>query len=200
MALFGRLLKRLKLWVEGFAEKPYARMTVFLHSFADSSFFPVSIDVTFVPIAVSRPKRAFQFAIWSAIGSVLGALFAYYIGFELMEIVGRRIIEFYNAEEQWTELIKSFQGDVANTSLLIASLTPIPFALATIAAGAMEMNLKDFIIISVLGRMARFIIMAFLIYYLGPAVKEFIDKYYELIAIIFFILLIVTVVVLIVVF
>lgn len=189
MSILGKWLSRIKIWVEGFAEKPYARLTVFLHSFADSSFFPVSIDATLVPISVARPKRAFQFGLWSALGSVLGGIFAYYIGLELMELVGIKIIEFYNAEEQWNSLVHSFQGDIANTSLLIAALTPIPFAIATLAAGAMKMDFYSFLLIIIAGRLARFIILALLIYYLGPSVKHFIDKYYEMIAIIFFILL-----------
>lgn len=183
-----RFKNNLYTWVEGFAEKPYARLTVFLHSLADSSFFPVSIDITFVPISIARPKRAFQFALWSTLGSLIGGILAYFIGMELMSTVGVRIIDFYNAHEAWANITKSLSGEVANVSLLLAGLTPFPFAIATLGAGAVQMNLWSFILISIGARFVRFTILAFLIYYFGPAVKLFLDKYYEKIAIIFFIL------------
>lgn len=189
--MIRRWKNHLYKWVEGFAEKPYARLTVFLHSLADSSFFPVSIDITFVPIAIARPKRAFQFALWSTLGSLLGGALAYLIGMELMTTIGVRIIDFYNAHESWANITQSLSGDVANMTLVIAGLTPFPFAIATLGAGAVEMNFTSFILISAVTRFIRFVLLAFLIYYFGPAVKAFLDKYYEKLVIIFFALVVI---------
>jgi membrane protein YqaA with SNARE-associated domain len=191
LSLIRRWKNRLYSWVEGFAEKRYARLTVFLHSLADSSFFPVSIDVTFVPIAIARPKRAFQFAIWCTLGSLLGAVIAYFIGLELMSTIGIKIVDFYNAHETWESITTSLSGDVANVSLMLAGLTPFPFAIATLGAGAVEMNFTSFILISLGTRFLRFTILAVLIYYFGPAVKAFLDKYYEKLVIIFISLIVV---------
>lgn len=194
MSVIKRWKNHLYSWVEGFAEKPYARITVFLHSLADSSFFPVSIDVTFVPIAIARPKRAFQFAIWCTLGSLIGGVIAYFIGMELMSTIGVQIIDFYNAHNAWDDITKSLSGDVANVSLMLAALTPFPFAIATLGAGAVQMDFTAFILISLGTRFVRFTILALLIYYFGPAVKAFLDKYYERLVIIFVSLIVISVI------
>ena len=189
--MIRRWKNRLHIWVEGFAERPNAKLTVFLHSLLDSSFFPISIDVTFVPISIARPKRAFQFAIWSTLGSIIGGIIAYFIGQELMSSVGLRIIDLYQAQDAWVEITNSLSGDVAGISLLIAGLTPFPFAIATLGAGAVNMDFCTFLLISFGSRFFRFIVLALLIYYFGPAVKFFLDKYYEKIVIGFFATLII---------
>lgn len=182
-----RLIKRkLTDWVSRFAEKPYARTTLFLHSLADSSFFPITIDITFLPISIASPKRAFQFAFWATLGSIIGGIIAYYIGMELMATLGERIVGLYGSEGTWDELVTTFRGDFAELTLIIASVTPLPFAVATIAAGVSQMDFTSFVIISILGRAFRFFALALLIYLFGPAVQVFLEKYSRIIAIIFF--------------
>lgn len=190
----------LRDWLELFAERRRARLVLFLHSFIDSSIIPLTVDISFVPIAVSRPKRAFQFAIWTALGSVLGSIVAYYIGMELMHVIGYNLIELFNLQNEWLQLSDSFKNEMAEITLAIAAVTPISFTLAGFAAGAVEMNLRSFILISLIFRTFRFIVLAVLIYYFGERVKNFIDKYYEKIARIFVITIISIIIILIFVF
>lgn len=190
----------LRDWLELFAERRRARLVLFLHSFIDSSIIPLTVDISFVPIAVSRPKRAFQFALWTALGSVLGSIVAYYIGMELMHVIGYNLIELFNLQNEWLQLSDSFKNEMAEITLAIAAVTPISFTLAGFAAGAVEMNLRSFILISLIFRTFRFIVLAILIYYFGERVKNFIDKYYEKIARIFVITIISIIIILIFVF
>lgn len=181
------LKHKLTNWVSMFAEKPYARTTLFLHSFADSSFFPITIDITFIPIAIASPKRAFQFALWATLGSILGGIFAYYIGMEFMASIGESIISLYGSENSWDSLVETFRGELAEWTLIIASVTPLPFAVATLAAGVSEMDFGNFIFICIMGRTFRFFALALLIYLFGPAVQVFLDKYSRVLAITFFV-------------
>lgn len=183
-----RLIKQsLTVWVSRFAEKPYARTTLFIHSLADSSFFPITIDITFLPISIASPKRAFQFALWATLGSILGGILAYYIGMEFMASVGKAIVGFYGTQETWDELLLTFRGEYAEWTLIVASVTPLPFAVATIAAGVAQMDFTNFVLISIMGRAFRFFALALLIYLFGPAVQVFLDKYSRIIAIVFFV-------------
>ncbi|MDX9790852.1 MAG: VTT domain-containing protein [Candidatus Kapaibacterium sp.] len=166
-----------------FAAKPYANTTLLIHSFADSSFLPISIDLTLIPISLSAPKRSFIFAFWSAIGSILGGIFAYFIGIKLMSTLGLSIVSLYGAEDSWNMTIETFRGEYAVWTLIVAALTPIPFALATMASGVVKMDFTTFLIISSVSRTIRFLVLALLIYYFGDAVQVFLDKYSRLIAI-----------------
>jgi membrane protein YqaA with SNARE-associated domain len=183
-------MKKMKVWMEGFAEKPGAMYILAGLAFIESSFFPLPPDILLIAIAVSSPQKALRAALWCSVGSVFGGIFGYYIGYGLMETIGMQIVDFYNAQEIWAKLVATFQGEVGFWFLAGAAFSPIPYKIATIAAGATKMPIVEFIIISSIGRAARFFIVAGVIYYFGPKTKEFIDKYFDKLSIAFLLLLI----------
>ena len=71
-----------------------------------------------------------------------------------------------------------------------AGFTPIPFKLITISAGTFNINFFMFVIASVISRSARFFIVASLISIFGESIRNFIENYFNLLAVIFTILLI----------
>ena len=71
-----------------------------------------------------------------------------------------------------------------------AGFTPIPFKLITISAGTFNINFFMFVIASVISRSARFFIVASLIRVFGESIRNFIENYFNLLAVIFTILLI----------
>jgi membrane protein YqaA with SNARE-associated domain len=184
------MLRKIKEWTEGFAKKPYAMFTLFVIAFVESSFFPIPPDVLLIAIGIAAPKRSMKAALWCSVGSVVGGIAGYYIGFALMESIGIKIVEFYNAQEMWSHVVTSYRGETGMWFLGGAAFTPIPYKIATIAAGATQMPLIPFIIISSFGRSARFFLVGGLIYFLGPKVKSYIDKYFDKLSIAFLILLV----------
>lgn len=187
--LFG-WFRAMYAWVEGFSTKPGALWALFLIAFMESSFFPVPPDVLLIALAVAMPTRSMRFAGICALGSVLGGLLGYFIGYELMEIVGRPIIAFYNAETYWVKVEAAYRGPIGVWFLVAAAFTPIPYKVATIAAGATLMPLVPFIIASAFGRAARFFLVAGLIWKFGPSIKQFIDKYFDKLSVAFVVLLV----------
>jgi len=175
------LLQNSKLWMEGFAQKPQALLILFIISFAESSFFPLPPDILLVAIAVASPKTALKAALICTIGSVLGGMFGYYLGYSLMATIGNSLIEFYHGQEAWQVVVDGYNSEKGIWFLGGAAFTPIPYKVATLAAGATKMDLTMFTIVSFLGRGARFFLVATFIYILGPKVKVYIDKYFELI-------------------
>ena len=95
---------------------------------------------------------------------ITGGIFGYFIGYELMEIVGRPIIDFYNANHYWLRVEEAYRGPVGVWFLVAAAFTPIPYKVATIAAGATQMPFIPFLVASALGRAARFFLVAGLIW------------------------------------
>ncbi len=71
-----------------------------------------------------------------------------------------------------------------------AAFTPIPYKVFTILSGLMQMSLLPFLLASAIGRSMRFFLVAGLIFFFGEPVKRFIDRYFNLIALLFFVLLI----------
>jgi len=186
---FKELFHNIKVWMESFADKPYAMASLFILSFAESSFFPIPPDVLLIAIAVAAPARSFRAALWCSIGSVFGGILGYYIGWGLMESLGNSIVEFYNGQEAWALFLQKYE-EFGAWFLAAAAFSPIPYKISTIASGAAQMNLITFIVISSLGRAGRFFLVAGLIYFIGPKVKIYIDKYFDKLSIAFIILLI----------
>lgn len=184
-----KLLRRLYDWVLGFAEKPFGAWALLALSFAESSFFPVPPDVLLMALSVGKPLKAFWFATICTIGSVAGAALGYFLGMEFYELVGRPIIEFYGASDRY-DTVKQLYENWDALAVGIAGFTPIPYKVFTIAAGAFQINFAVFMLASVVSRGARFFIIAGLIRWFGPTIKEFIDRYFNLLTVLFMVLLV----------
>lgn len=183
------LIKRLYDWVLHWAETPYGIPALFILAFAESSFFPVPPDVLLIALAISIPSRSFKFASVCAAGSVLGGILGYGIGLYGYETVGRPIVDFYHGQEVMDK-VKLWYDQYGFWGILIAAITPIPYKVFTIASGVFSFDFWMFITASIIGRSARFFVVAGLIWKFGPAIRDFIDKYFNLLMWAFMILLI----------
>lgn len=182
-------LRRIKEWVESYAEKPYAAWALFIIAFAESSFFPIPPDVLLIAIAVVIPKKAFRYALICSVGSVLGGMFGYLIGQEFFDLIGRPIINLYGVTNQY-EHVRQLYEQNAFAAIAIAGFTPIPYKVFTIAAGAFHIPFTTLVFASVLSRSARFFLVAALFYFFGAPIKAFIDRYFEIVTLVFSVLLV----------
>ena len=176
-------------WVLSWAYSPYAVPALFLLAFSESSFFPVPPDVLLIALAISIPSKAFYFAAVCSVGSVLGGMLGYLIGYEFMEVVGNRIVAFYGFMDKW-QAVGELYNNYAAWAVAIAGFTPIPYKVFTIAGGAFKIDFLVFVLASFVSRSARFFLVSTLIYYFGPPIKSFIDKYFNTLAIVFAVLLV----------
>ena len=184
-----KLIKKIYDWVLHWAETPYAVPALFLLAFAESSFFPVPPDVLLIALAISIPKKAFKYALICMIGSVIGGILGYGIGLYGYETIGKPIVDFYHGQEVM-ELIKTKYDQHGFLGILIAAITPIPYKVFTIASGVFEFDFWLFTLASIIGRSTRFFIVAALIWKFGSPIRNFIEKYFNLLSILFMILLI----------
>lgn len=183
------MIRRLYDWVMHWAETPYAVPALFILAFAESSFFPIPPDVLLIALAVSIPARSYRYALVCLAGSVIGGVLGYAIGVFGYDVIGKPIISFYNGE-QVMERVNELYTTHGFWGVFVAALTPIPYKVFTIASGFFKFNFWAFLAASVFGRGLRFFAVGALIYFCGPRIKEFIDKYFNLLAIAFAVLLV----------
>lgn len=183
------MLRRTYDWVMEWAHSPYGAWALFWLALAESSFFPVPPDVLLMALSLSKPAKAFIFAGVCSIGSVIGGLLGYFLGFGLMEAVGKPILEFYGALDKF-EVISGLYNKYDAWAVAIAGFTPIPYKVFTIAAGACEINIAVFVLASIVSRSARFFIVGGLIYKFGEPVRGVIERYFNLLTIVFVLVLI----------
>lgn len=183
------MLRRLYEWVLHWAETPYGTWALFILALAESSFFPIPPDVLLIALAISIPAKAFRYALVCTAGSLIGGVIGYLIGYQFMEVVGFRIIRFYDLMEMYRNV-----GDLYNRynalAVGIAGFTPIPYKVFTISAGAFKINFPVFVLASAVSRAARFFLVGWLIYRFGPGIRSFIDRYFNTLAVVFVLLLV----------
>ncbi|GAB5387977.1 MAG: YqaA family protein [Alphaproteobacteria bacterium] len=183
------VIKPLYEWVMGLAGHRHAWFALFCVSFMESSFFPIPPDIMLIPMIIAAREQAWKLAAICTIGSVLGGIAGYFIGYGLYETIGVAIVEFYNATEKFaafTELYKEHGFWIVFT----AGFTPIPYKVFTIASGVAEMNLGGFTLASIFGRGARFFLVAALLWKFGAPIRGFVEKNLGWMTLLFTILLI----------
>jgi len=183
-----RWARALYNWTLHWAEKPQSLLALFGIALIESSFFPIPPDLLLIAIVAARPTVWLRAAGICALGSFIGAAVGYGIGATLMTTVGDPIIAFYQAEDAWDRFV-----ELANVwgvwFLAAAAFTPIPFKVATIASGATGLAFVPFLVVSLVGRAARFVLVAVLLRVFGAPIRRTIEMHFDLFALLFFILL-----------
>ncbi|MFZ2586532.1 MAG: YqaA family protein [Alphaproteobacteria bacterium] len=173
-------LRRLYEWTMKQAAGPQAEKALAGVSFAESSFFPIPPDVMLVPMILAAPDKAWRLAGICTVASVLGGLLGYAIGYFLYETAGLWLMNLYGMENGVAEFRAMYNAWGA-WIILLKGLTPIPFKLVTIASGVAGYNLLWFVVLSTITRAARFYLVAALLYWGGPTLREFVEKRLEIV-------------------
>ncbi len=146
-------------------------------SFAESSFFPIPPDIMLASMTLAKPDKGLSYALLTTITSVLGGLFGYLLGYFAYELVEPAIIELgylerFQIAQQWFE-------EWGFWVVLIAGFSPIPYKVFTIAAGTLSLFLPVFLLASLIGRGARFFLVAWLIIWGGERLEHKLRQYVE---------------------
>lgn len=172
------ILRRLYNWTLQWAHRPGGAWALFCIAVMESSFFPVPPDVLLLALCVGAPKKSFRFAAICAAGSVIGGALGYTIGWGAWHAVHGIFIPHIFSQELFDKVQHLYQGN-AFVAVLTAAFTPIPYKVFTIAAGVFNVNFVAFMLASLVGRSARFFIVAGTIYIFGAKVKELVEKYFD---------------------
>lgn len=183
------LLQRIYIQCMEWIQKPAGVWVLFFIAVAESSFFPIPPDVFLIALCISTPKRSFKYAGICAVGSVLGGMLGYGLGFGFMDTVGQTILDWYGLHDKY-EVVQNWYRTYDAWAVGAAGFTPLPYKLFTITAGAFKINFPVFVLVSIVARSARFLLVAGLIYKFGPSVQHFIMRYFNILTFVFLFLLI----------
>jgi membrane protein YqaA with SNARE-associated domain len=176
------MLRKAYKWVTGWSETPYGSWALFILAFVESSCFPIPPDVLLIALAVGQPAAAFQFSLICSVGSVLGGLAGYGIGFFAFDTIGQPLLNLYDPDQAVFEKVKGLYDTWGFWGVLIAAITPIPYKVFTIASGVFKFDIWQFFVASVLGRSFRFFLVGGLIFWGGESLKDWIEKYFDWVA------------------
>lgn len=184
-------LRKLYYWTLHWAGTRFAVPALFAISFAEASFFPIPPDALLLPMCFARVKKWFIYAFWCTLASVLGAIAGWYIGFYLWDAVKDFFFKWIPGftPKKFQDMASAYQ-QYGFWIILAKGLTPIPFKLITISAGACHVPLHTVIISSIISRGARFFGLALLVRIFGDRARPFIEKYLTWVLLACFVLLV----------
>ncbi|MDE0789380.1 MAG: DedA family protein [Woeseiaceae bacterium] len=173
MKLFGSLYERVMQW----SRHRYAEYYLGAMSFAESSFFPIPVDVMLAPMVLAKRERWIRLAGIATFFSVLGGVAGYAVGYGLFDVIepwlrGSHYWGAYETSKQWLD-------DYGVWIIFVVGFSPIPYKVFTITAGVAVLNLPGFIIASVIGRAGRFFLVAGLVRAGGQRFEDTLTKYVE---------------------
>lgn len=172
-AVFAGLYARVFEW----SGRPAAWRYLAGLSFAESSFFPVPPDVMLIPMCVAKPTRAWRLAFIATLFSTLGGLLGYVIGWLAYDAIAPLLQNAgYAAHVAEAEAWFARYGVWI---VLVAGFSPLPYKAFTVTAGALTMPLLPFLLASLLGRGARFYLVAAVAKWLGPHAEPWLRRYAE---------------------
>ncbi len=158
-------------------------------SFIESSAFPIPPYVMLIPMCMEKPDKSWRYATIAMVASVLGGFLGYFIGAVLFDTVGKPLLDFYHATESFNRF-QALYNEWGGWILIMASITPIPYKIFTIASGLTGLNILTFAGASIINRSFRFFLVAGLIRFYGEPMKVFIDRYFTLLSTLALILLV----------
>ena len=173
MKLFSKLYDRCLVW----SQHKNANAYLGVLSFAEASFFPIPTDVMLAPMVLAKRHEAWRLATIATVWSVMGGLFGYVIGYFSFDLIA----DWLQNSHYWS----SYQTAVGWFDtygfwvMFLAGFSPIPYKVFTIAAGASAMAVAPFALASLLGRGARYFLVAGLVKFGGPHFEKHLLQYID---------------------
>lgn len=161
-------------WLFAFADSPWAVGVLLATSFTESIFFPIPPDPLLIGIAILNQGSALWLAALVTLFSVGGALVGHWLGKKF----GSPILHRFVSDKKVATVERMFHK-YGTWAVLLAAFTPIPYKVFAITAGALHLERKPFIIASLVGRGARFMIIGGLIFFFGDSMQAFIADQFE---------------------
>jgi len=184
-------VRRLYDWVLHWADTPSGPVALGALSAAEASFFPIPPDPLLMALCLGAVKKSLRFAAIATVASVLGGVVGYLIGAGAWHALGGFFFAYVpGVTPEAFQGIQAFYDRYDFAAIFLAGLTPIPYKVFTLSAGVFAINFPVFVLASVLSRGVRFFAEAGLLYFFGPPISRFIDRYFNLLAWVFGLLIV----------
>jgi len=173
-----RLFENLYQAVIRFSRNSHAPWYLSGLSFLESFILPFPPpDVMLAPMSLATPRKAMYFASLTLAGSVTGGIVGYLIGAFLFDQVQPLLVEW--GYQSAVDTVTRWFGQWGFWAVVIAGFSPVPYKIFTITAGALGLSFLPFVMASVIGRGARFFLVAWSLAKFGPAIETRLIAYIE---------------------
>ncbi len=141
----------------------------FVIAFADSALLGMPVDFVVARYVYEDHRRIALYVAMAALGSALGSIPLYIIGY----LGGEKVLRKRISEERFLKVHRSFEAHEFWALMFPAMLPPpLPFKIFVLGAAVFEMRFRDFLVAIFLGRCVRFGVLSALVLWFGPQILE----------------------------
>ncbi len=152
------------------ALKPLGVWGVLGFATVDAAFLGMPLDAIVAGYVWANPHRLVLYSAMAAVGSALGSILWYVLGYKGGEVLLLKRI----GEKRFNKIKASFE-EHEFLAIMVPSMLPppTPFKLFVLSAGVAEMRFSHFLAAIFSGRFLRFVILSFLVIRFGPQIVGF---------------------------
>ena len=166
MKTIAHILARYTAWIWGLL-KLLGIWGVFVIAFADSALLGMPVDAIVAAYVYQDRRRLLFYIVMASLGSALGSIPLYIVGYLGGEKVLRRRI----SEERFQKIHRSFDQHEFWALMFPGMLPPpTPFKIFVLGAAVFEMRFSHFLAAIFLGRFVRFLVLSVLVLWFGPQI------------------------------
>lgn len=166
-------------WMMSWGDSPFGGLVLFLVAVIEAAFFPIPPEMLLATLVLGRPVMAWRFAALCTSGSLLGAVAGYGVGWGLWGVVDGLFYQLPGVTPAaFAEMADGYHR-YGLAIVLVAALAPVPYTLVTVSAGVFGMDFGPYIAASAVGRGAKFMLIAALLWRYGPRIRPLLDRYPE---------------------
>jgi membrane protein YqaA with SNARE-associated domain len=171
----GHILARYTAWILHLLG-PLGVWGVFAIAFADSALLGMPVDAI-VAFYVYRDHRQLLFyVVMASLGSALGSIPLYVIGY----LGGEKVLRKRISEERFLRIHRSFEKHEFWALMFPGMLPPpLPFKIFVLGAAVFEMRFRDFLAAIFAGRFVRFLVLSLLTLWFGPQVVGLVGTVFQ---------------------
>ena len=164
----GHILARYTAWIWGLL-KVLGIWGVFAIAFADSALLGMPVDAIVATYVYQDRGRLLFYVAMASLGSALGSIPLYLIGY----LGGEKVLRKRISEERFQRIHQSFEHHEFWALMFPGMLPPpMPFKLFVLGAAVFEMRFTHFLAAIFAGRFVRFLLLALLTLWFGPQIVQ----------------------------
>jgi membrane protein YqaA with SNARE-associated domain len=162
----GHILARYTAWILHLLG-PLGIWGVFVVAFADSALLGMPVDAAVAFYVYQDHRRLLFFVVMASLGSALGSIPLYIIGY----LGGEKVLRKRISEERFQRIHRSFEQHEFWALMFPGMLPPpMPFKIFVLGAAVFEMRFRDFLAAIFAGRFVRFLALSLLTLWFGPQI------------------------------
>jgi membrane protein YqaA with SNARE-associated domain len=164
----GQILTRYTAWILGLL-KVLGIWGPFVIAFADSALLGMPVDFVVARYVYLDHARLLIYVAMASLGSALGSIPLYIVGY----LGGEKVLRKRISEERFLKIHRSFEQHEFWALMFPGMLPPpTPFKIFVLGAAVFEMRFRDFLVAIFLGRFVRFLALSTLVLWFGPQIVE----------------------------